>query len=191
MVATDSRGSAAETLYTQIERLRVLINLAEWRWPGASAVRARLAALSVSSCVDGRKRAGGANVYARIAALCVSSGIPAGHSVYSCPSREQRAQARVVEWQTRRSQKPLGETSCEFDPRLGHQVFGRPAHCEAGLFVMSTPKHAQRKQALGRARRKSLTNGARSPRPRKPAPRPSKPAPDRVRRSFMPGANQP
>lgn len=30
--------------------------------------------------------------------------------------------ARVAEWQTRRSQKPLRETSCGFDPHLGHQL---------------------------------------------------------------------
>ena len=30
------------------------------------------------------------------------------------------ALARVVEWQTRRSQKPLRETSCGFDSHPGH-----------------------------------------------------------------------
>ena len=28
----------------------------------------------------------------------------------------------MAEWQTRRSQKPLRETSCGFDPHLGHQL---------------------------------------------------------------------
>ena len=43
---------------------------------------------------------------------------------YTCVRRRSFAltRARVVEWQTRGSQKPLGETPCEFDPRLGHHI---------------------------------------------------------------------
>ena len=127
----------------------------------------RLAALSVSSYVAERKRVGGANACARLAALSVSSGIPAGHSVYSCPSRGQRAQARVVEWQTRRSQKPLGETSCEFDPRLGHQVFGRPRALRGRPFSLrlcpNTPGGSRHPAALAASRCPAAPGGSRRP----------------------------
>ena len=49
------------------------------------------------------------------------------------------AHARVVEWQTRGSQKPLGATSCEFDSRLGHHPDKRAARPSAGTGCARPP----------------------------------------------------
>lgn len=70
---------------------------------------------------------------------CALAVVPRGRVCYNLKVLAENVlletHARVVEWQTRGSQKPLGATSCEFDSRLGHHPDKRPpglAHARPG-----------------------------------------------------------
>ena len=100
-----------------------------------SSPSSTLVSASRGAAVSARTRREGAKTIMRRAATeaptispttnCTTSAIDTGWHHGRCTSREQRA--RVVEWQTRRTQNPLLARACGFESHLGHPSAG-PGH---------------------------------------------------------------